>query len=66
MTQYIDKDVLVEEIKRQQRRLYLLSQSNEVELRKGTAIQNGVYCSILSFIDTLEVKEVDLEKEKGE
>lgn len=60
----IDKDVLVEEIKRQQRRLYLLSQSNEVELRKGTAIQNGVLCSLLSFINNLEIKEVDLESEQ--
>jgi hypothetical protein len=59
----IDKDALVAEIERQQRRLCLLGQSNEVELRKNAAIQNGVFCSLLSFIETLEVKEVDLEKE---
>ena len=58
----IDKDVLVAEINRQQRKLCLLGQSNEVELRKNVAIQNGVYYSLLSFLDTLEVKEVDLEK----
>ena len=63
MTQYIDKDAVVAEIERQQRRLDTVGQTNELELRKNAAIQNGVYCSLLSFINTLEVKEVDLEKE---
>ena len=63
MTQYINKDVLVAEIKRQQRRLNILEQSNEIELRRDAAIQNGVYCSLLSFLNTLEVKEVDLNDE---
>ena len=63
MAKLIDKDALVAEIERQQRKLCVLSQSNEVELRKNAAIQNGVYCSILSLLDTIEVKEVDLEKE---
>ena len=63
MTQYIDKDALVAEIERRQRKLCVLSQSSEVELRKNAAMQNGVYCNLLSFLDTLEVKEVDLEKE---
>lgn len=63
MAHYIDEDALVAEIERQQRKLCVLSQSKEVELGKNAAIQNGVYCSLLSFIDTLEVKEVDLEKE---
>lgn len=58
----IDKAAVVAEIERQQRKLCLLSQSNKVELHKDAAIQNGVYCSLLSFIDTLEVKEVDLDK----
>ena len=58
----IDKDALVAEIERQQRRCDILYQSNDVELRKTAAIQNGVYCYILSFLNTLEVKEVDLEK----
>lgn len=63
MAQYIDKAALVAEIEKQQRRLDILGQANKVELRKTAAIQNGVYCTLLSFIDTLEVKEVDLKKE---
>lgn len=63
MAQFIYKDALVAEIEKQQRRLCILGQSNEVELRKNVAIQNGVYYSLLSFLDTLEMKEVDLEKE---
>lgn len=63
MTQYIDKDAVVAEMERQQRKLCLLSQSNKVELRRDAAIQNGVYCSLLSFIGTLEVKDVDLNEE---
>ena len=59
----IDKDALVAEIERRQRKTCVLSQSNDVELRKNAAIQNGVYCSLLSLLDTLEVKEVDLERE---
>jgi len=59
----IDKDALVAEIERQQRRLDVLSRPNNVELHRDIAIQNEVYCSLLSFINTLEVKEVDLEKE---
>ena len=63
MEQYIPKSALVAEIERRQRKLCVLSQSSEAELRKNAAMQNGVYCNLLSFIDTLEVKEVDLEKE---
>jgi len=66
MAQYIDKDALVAEINRQQRRLDIVGQTNELELRKNASIQNGVYCYILSFLNTLEVKEVDLEKELDE
>lgn len=57
----IDKDALSAEIERQQRKLCILSLSNKVELRRDAAIQNGVYCSLLSFINTLEVKEMDFE-----
>jgi len=54
MAQYIDKDALVAEI---ERRLWLLVpkmtfHQQRVELEK-----------LISFIDTLEVKEVDLDKE---
>ena len=60
MAKLIDKDALVAEIEKRQRELCVLSQSNDVELRKDAALQNGVYCSLLSLLDTLEVKEVDL------
>ena len=59
----IDKDALVVEIERQQRRCDILRQSNDVESRKTAAIQNGVYYYIISFLNTSEVKEVDLKKE---
>lgn len=55
MTHYIDKDAVVAEI---ERRLYLYDPIvGYEEGRKDEAK------SILSFINTLEVKEVDLEKE---
>ena len=61
----IDKDALVAEIERQQRRLDILGQSNEVELRKNAVIQNGAYCSLLSFINRMseEPSSDDLEEE---
>ena len=60
MTQYIDKDVVVAELKRR----------IQESLDAGGATR-GVYLSerikedsyILSFLDTIEVKEIDLEKE---
>ena len=65
MTQYIDKDALVAEIKERRDSFYSLSESCE----KGTPAKAGFYAQaqtlegVLSFINTLEVKEVDLEKE---
>lgn len=60
MAQYIDKNVLIAEIKRR-RDLHF---KNYVE--KGFESSEGKYDEdkhILSFINTLEVKKVDLEKE---
>jgi hypothetical protein len=48
MVQYISKDALVAEIE---------------ELYKKWEMGNFVYEKLISFLDTLEVKEVDLEKE---
>lgn len=65
MTQYIDKAAVVAEIKNRRDSFYSLSKSCE----KGTPAKAGFYAQaqtlegILSFIDTLEMKEVDLEKE---
>ena len=55
----IDKSVLVAEIERRIRELEPFR--TEDNLRAHDAITG--YYQVLSFIDTLEVKEVDLEKE---
>jgi len=65
MAQYIDKSALVAEIKIRRDSFYSLSESCE----KGTPAKAGFYAQaqtlegILSFLDNIEVKEVDLEKE---
>ena len=62
MAQYIDKSALIAEIKR----LIDRSEYNEVydyAFRDGN---NAVCVHILNFLDTLEVKEVNLEKEYKE
>ena len=56
MAQYIDKSVLVAEIER------LMSIYNDDENIYHVAKYN-ILVDILSFLDTLETKEVDLEKE---
>ena len=58
MTHYIDKDALVAEIER------LKSEYVKHNRNKFCAEWScGVLDNILSFIDTLEVKDVDLDKE---
>ena len=56
MKQYIDKTAIVAEIER----LYNSEYTNDSDLSCGKKI---ILRYILSFLDTLEVKEVDLEKE---
>ena len=65
MKQYIDKSALVAEIKRQ-----ILAIDNtpkitdtQISVLSGNKV---ILTKLLSFIDTLEVKEMDLEKELGE
>lgn len=54
MKQYIDKDTLVAEIKRR------IKEIDEI----GTYLSpKGTLTNLLCFLNTLEVKEVDLEKE---
>ena len=62
---YIDAEELKAEIERQQKRLILLSNTEQVSVRRDCALQNGVYSHILEIIDSLhqEQPEVDLEKE---
>lgn len=57
MAQLIDKDAVVAEIKRLRERAYELY---------GYSQFDTAYNSVLESIDTLEVKGVDLEKEKDE
>ena len=57
MKQYIDKDTLVAEIERR------IKEIDEI----GTYLSpKGVLTNLLCHLDTLKVKEVDLEKEKVE
>lgn len=59
MAQYIDKDALVAEI---ERRLRELSQLEKASYEIGLY---DAYKIVLYFLDTLEVKDVDLENEFG-
>lgn len=69
MKQYIDKDKVVEEIKR---RISLFKKEKKTEKWSAGASQMNVISlgariamleEIISFLNTIEVKEVDLEKE---
>jgi hypothetical protein len=64
MTKYIDKDAVLAEIKRSIRdnELYLSEpKTDEIRFQKVGAY--SALNDLLHFLDTLEVKEVDLEKE---
>ena len=65
MGKYIDSEKLIAEIERQQRRLVILSNTEQVGIRRDCALQNGVYTYILGLITSLqqEQPEVDIEKE---
>lgn len=57
MTQYIDKDAVIAEI---ERRIKEVSQIEKASYEIGLC---DAYKTIISVLDTLEVKEVDLEDE---
>lgn len=59
---YIPVEKLIAEIKRQQRRLLCLSCTEQADIRRDCALQNGVYVHILNLIAPLQ-QEVELEKE---
>ena len=66
MIQYIPKDALVAEIRRmiKNAELYIEHHSdNNDRLRYSFEHQRLAMCELLSFLDTLEVKGIDLEKE---
>ena len=58
MVQYIDKDALIAEMKRR-----IKSTNNDVKIGAIESLTvSKTLNNLLSFLDTLEVKEVDLEK----
>ena len=63
----IDKDAVIAEIERRKEEcdtFYNIALSNNAEFAKvAIEEQKKQYDSLLSFLDTLEVKEVDLEKD---
>lgn len=54
---YIPADKLIAEIERQQRQLMLLSNNEQVDIRRDAALQNGVYNYILNLIYSLQQEE---------
>lgn len=61
MTQYIDKAVVVAEIER--RRKAIPKEEDDKRLKAVYGNEAFVLTDLLSFIDTLEVKEVGLDRE---
>lgn len=61
MKQYIDKDALVAEIKR--RIILLENKSDGIISMLASGMFVNEYKDLLSFLDTLEVKEVNLDRE---
>ena len=59
MKKYIDADKLKAEIKRQQIRLMVLSNTEQVDVRRDCALQGGVYDSILATITSLQQEQQD-------
>lgn len=66
MAQYIDKSALVAEIERRINRNNekAASYSSGSESDYLCRVKEAVYKDLISFINTLEVKDVDLEEEK--
>lgn len=65
MKKYIDAEKLKAEIERQQRNLIVLYNTEQVDIRRDCALQNGVYTYILDLITSLQQEQpkVDLGKE---
>lgn len=64
MAQYIDKDAVVAEIENWKQHTLKCGYAGQGEYEEGNKQGRLDTCEkILSFLDTLEVKEVDLEKE---
>ena len=54
---YIPADKLIAEIERQQRQLMILFNTEQVDISRDCAIQNGVYNHILNLIYSLQQEE---------
>lgn len=61
MTQYIDKSALVAEIEKKKKLLPWGSCASQISMECNC--KNETYNEVLSFLNTLEMKEMDLEKE---
>ena len=63
MEQYINKSVVVAEIEKRMKKYATIDVGNSSELEALYGAKCKALMEILSFINTLETKEVDLEKE---
>ena len=57
MNKYIPADKLIAEIERQQRQLMILFNTEQVDIRRDCALQNGVYNYVLNLIYSLQQEE---------
>ena len=57
MNNYIPADKLIAEIERQQTQLMILFNTEQVDIRRDCALQNGVYNHILNLIHSLQQEE---------
>ena len=55
---YIPADKLIAEIERQQRQLMILFNTEQADIRRDAAIQNGVYNHVLNLIHSLQQEEL--------
>ena len=65
MSKYIPADKLKAEIERQQRKLILLSNTEQVDMRRDCALQNGVYDNILGIINSIQQEQPKLYKDES-
>lgn len=64
MAQYIDKSALVAEIERRIEEITQTISLGDKKIQKSGGNRRAELVRFLSFLDTLEVKEVDLEREQ--
>ena len=62
---YIDAEKIISEIERQQRRLIVLSNTEQINMKRDCALQNGVYESILVLINSLQHEQLNVDLEEA-